>query len=448
MGLVVVVSILYVPLSLRKPRKSARLLQARVQHYISAQLQRLAKFSRRSDKTLGGSRPQRHPGYNLDPEDIFPTFLQAESGDPRRQVQLFDDLLERDGTVRNLFDQRASAVSGKPWEVQAASEDEDDQAAAAVLADAVGRMDGFEEMLAHQLTFLRYGWAADELEWRVVDGSIEPVAAFPVHADQFRLATEWVRPNGASVDELLLVTDEAPLGERLRPWQWVVTEVGGSLPLARRGLMRTATWYIMFRLFTTRDWAVFANRFGIPLVVAEIEEFTDQDARFVAEQIVANIGSDSGAVVSSDVKINMKDGAGVSGGGRAAVHGDLAAYCIAECSRLIYGATLANDNGQSGGASFALGSVHGSVRYENVVADAKLLQTTFLRCISRPFMAFNELPGRAPLLKIHISQELNPGVIVDVAEKAMGMGLSVSRRQLRNRLHLAKPQGPEDELSR
>ena len=56
-----------------------------------------------------------HPGYGLEPDEVFPAFLAAEHGDPRRQVALFDDLLERDATTRNLFEQRIFAVSGMPW---------------------------------------------------------------------------------------------------------------------------------------------------------------------------------------------------------------------------------------------------------------------------------------------------------------------------------------------
>ena len=103
----------------------------------------------------------------------IPAFVAAEQGDPRRQAALFDDLLERDATTRNLFEQRTFAVSGMPWVIQAGGDDPADEAAAATLNESIRRLPGFGEFIEHQLSFNAYGYAASELAWCYRHGRVD-----------------------------------------------------------------------------------------------------------------------------------------------------------------------------------------------------------------------------------------------------------------------------------
>jgi phage gp29-like protein len=55
-------------------------------------------------------------------------------------------------------------------------------------------------------------------------------------------------------------------------------------------------------------------------------------------------------------------------------------HCNAEMSKLVNGSTLTNDSTGSGGASYALGSVHDGVRLEAVQYDAETTSAARRRC--------------------------------------------------------------------
>lgn len=384
-----------------------------------------------------------HPGYGLEPDDLFPIFVHAEHGDPRRQCQLFDDLLERDATTRNLFEQRAGAVAGKPWVIQAGGNEPEDADAAAALAESVGRIPDFVGFLEHQLSHNRYAYAASELDWTHRHGRIEIARIENVHADAFCIATPINTPGQSRPGELLLCTDTAPIGEPLAPGKWAVSTRPGSMNLARRGLMRTCAWYCMFKLFAVKDWAVYAARFGIPLVIGKIDDFADQESKRIAEEIVARIGDDGGAVMPSDFVLDIHDGGRKSN--KSDVHGGLIMFCNAENSKAVYGSTLSNDNGQSGGASYALGTTHAGVRWENVIRDAVFLQEMFRRDIAIPYMHYNNLPGAAPVLRMQVAQSLSPEQIAKVADYLVNrLGMPISEQQLRHMLGFREPLNDDD----
>lgn len=388
-----------------------------------------------------------HPGYGLEPDEVFPAFLAAEQGDPRRQVALFDDLLERDATTRNLFEQRIFAVSGMPWVIQAGGDDPADEAAAAALEESIRRIPGFGDFIEHQLSFNAYGYAASELAWCHRNGRVEIEHIANVHADRFRIATPYHAPGASRPGDLLIVTDRAPMGESLRPGKWIICQRPGSMPVARRGLMRTCAWYSMFKLFAVKTWVVYAERFGIPLTLAKIGDWDDEETKRIAREIVARIGDDGGAVVSDSVEVDIKDGGRKSGSGHSDVHGGLIAFCNAENSRAVYGVTLANDNGQGGGASFALGTTHAGIRWENIIRDAILFQHVFEHQIAIPYMHFNGLPGRPPIFRMQVAQSLSPEQIARVADDLVNkLGMDVSAQQLRHMLGFRAPLNSTDSV--
>ena len=386
-----------------------------------------------------------HPGYGLEPDDVFPAFIAAEQGDPRRQVALFDDLRERDATARNLFEQRIFAVSGMPWVIQAGGDDAADEAAAAALNESVRRIPGFGDFIEHQLSFNAYGYAASELAWCYRDGLVEIDYIANVHADRFRIATPHNAPGASRPGDLLIVTDSTPMGEPLRPGKWVISQRPGSMPLARRGLMRTCAWYCMFKLFAIKTWVAYAERFGIPLTLAKIGDWDDEETKRIAREIVARIGDDGGAVVTDSVGVEIHDGGRKTD--KSDVHGGLIAFCNAENSRAVYGVTLANDNGQGGGASFALGTTHAGIRWENVIRDASLFQHVFEHQIALPFMHFNGMPGKPPIFRMQVAQSLSPEQIVRVADSLVNkLGMDVSAQQLRHMLGFRAPLNDKDSV--
>jgi phage gp29-like protein len=379
-------------------------------------------------------RLQQHPGFGATPERVVQIFRTAERGFPKEQCDLFDDLVENDGHLRNLFEQRSQAVAGKPWVIQAGGPMAADQEAARALKDTLRSIPQLTEFFEHQLSFNLYGWAASEIDWERREGKVVPTGFVNVPARRFRFG---------ETGELRLLNDELDLeGEALWPGKWVVTRRRATMT-ARAGLMRTATWFALFKRLATRDWVVFAEKFGIPLVWAEYDEGLDDQAKHVAEEIVESIGEDGQAVVAKGVEVHIE--AAARDGHAEGIHGHLVAYCNREMSKLVNGSTLANDNGDSGGASYALGNVHDHVRFDNVVFDAERLAESFRDQVSLPFVRYNGLDAAPPLLKVQVVKELDPLVRAQVASILTNeLGIAVSQEQMRQELGFMEPANEAD----
>jgi phage gp29-like protein len=398
-----------------------------------------------------------HPGYAITPQGILATFRLAESGDPQRQCDLIDDLIENDGHLRNLFEQREQSVAGKPWVVQAGGPSDDESTASTVLGWALRRLP-MVEIMKHLLTVNRYGWAAVEIDWGLVliDGTgnpavdgkrwIVPVWMTIVPARRFKINASSTTPGG--INELRIFTDATrQAGEPLEPGKWLVLKRSNTW-LARAGLMRTCAWYAMAKRMGFRDWLVYAQRFGLPLPTVKYKaEDADDDEIAVAEQIVKKIGSDGGAVIPDSLELEFHEAAQTTSENSKS-HGGLIAHCNAEMSKTVNGSTLANDNAGSGGASYALGEVHATVRWDNVLFDAELFQEGMRTQVAEPMMHFNALRGAAPLTKVQVVRDLDPKVRGEIADTMQNkLGITVSKSQMRQELGFREPSGTDDEAA-
>lgn len=378
-----------------------------------------------------------HPGYNATPGSILAAYAMAEQGYPQTQCDLFDDRIEIDCHLRNLFEQREQAVSGKPMVVAHDGTTGDSELAAEVLSWAVSGllMDGAR----HQLKFNRHGFACGEIDWdiRYYQGRPYTVPVWLADVPPRRFAIDPL------TDELRLLTEaERTKGESLAPAKWWITRRERNR-VARSGLMRTATWPSLWKSQATRDWVIRCEKYGLPLLLVKYGELSDDQAKDVAHEIIARFGDDGGAAVPDKINVEVKDSSAADSSG---THGGMIAHANRELSKLINGSTLANDSSDAGGASYALGDIHNEVRWEAVVWDALMLHRSFATCIAEPFLRFNRFATdtKAPVLQIQVVRDLDPTDLVGLAEKLRGLGVAVSVSQLRLLTGLRAPDNLAD----
>lgn len=379
-----------------------------------------------------------HPGYGLTPQQALSNYALAELGWPQLQNDMFDDVVESDAHLRNLLEQRENAVAGKPVSIAADGAEGESELAAEVLAWAIKRLP-FMDALQEQLKFNRYGYAATEIDWDLVEykGRLftVPVWFASVPARRFRIDT--------LTDQLKILTaDTQLLGEPLAAGKWWVTR-RAPIRLARSGLMRTALWPALWKRFATRDWVIRCEKFGLPLLLVKYAQSTDEQAKDVAEEIIERFGDDGGAAVPQEIQVEVKEsGAGDSAG----THGGMISHCNTEMSKLVNGSTLANDASDTGSASYALGDIHNEVRWEAVVWDALKIHTSFACGVAEAFLRFNAFAAetRPPVLEIQVVRDLDPTDLINMAEKLQSMGIPVSVSQLRRLTGMRAPIGEDD----
>lgn len=385
-----------------------------------------------------------HPGYGATPQSMLAAFREAEAGYPRQQCNLIDDLIEVDAHARSLFEKREEAVAGKPSTTQAGASDEASKQVARFARFALGRICNLLAAHEHLLTFNRYGYAGAELTWGLLEFEgrswIGPVAITIVPARRFRIVSPAIktmlaaRGEQAELDDLRIFCDASrPEGDALIPGKWIVLRRRGDL--ARAGLMRTGAWNCMAKRFGFRDWIVLSQKYGIPIPITTYKTQggeADDEAKNVAIEIVKKIGTDGGAAVPDTITLQFHKAFEGDAGGK--LQGSLIAYANRENSKLVNGSTLANDNGDSGGASYALGDIHDGVRWEAVLLDAVRLALAIQTQVYEPMMAFNGLAGGAatPVHHIQVVRDLTPKALVDIANVLTNeLGVKVSTEQLR-----------------
>jgi phage gp29-like protein len=372
------------------------------------------------------------PGYQLTPQRLWQMYRAAECGNPAQQCDTFEDILENDGHLRGQYESRLSSVAFRPWIIMPGAGDEKSIAAAAALMRALRRCN----MLAarwHMMDALGHGWSGLNNVWRFVEATGVVVPSQFLCAPHRRFIV-----NESGNGELRFLTErEAANGVALLRGEWVIAR-RMHRKVVRAGLFRTTGWWTLFKRMSITDWIVFAEKFGIPLVLGYYQDRASPESRAALAQAVEDIGTDGQAVLSELTKIVIENGA-TRFGDVGNLHPAVAMRCDAEISKVITGATLNVETGGPG--SFALGKVHESRATSLSFADALWLQETFYEQLCVPFIEYNPRFAGAepPLLSIRVQPEMSPEIQVKVYQTLQAMGLAIEDEQMREQFGLRPP---------
>lgn len=377
-----------------------------------------------------------HPGQGLTPRRITAIYQSAERGWPQEQCDLFDDVIESDAHLRSQLESRVSAVAGKEWIVQAGGDSAADISAAKAFEAALRAVPNFPETLEHLLTSNWYGYAAAEVVWELKDimgdGNLLVAPVWFAHTPPRR----FVFDDG---DTPRILTAEKHLeGEALEPGRWVFARRRHRIS-AMAGLMRTATWWSLFKRMAVRDWVILAERFGLPYVTGEYADDMPEKEKDILRKAVASIGKDGFACFSATGKIVIH--ALADGGKSGDIHGSMTSLCNSEMSKLVSGATLGSDTGGPG--SFALGKVHQDRGFDLTVGDAAFVSRVIEQQLGAAFVHFNGMAARPPKIKFHLVRpDVNPEVRMRIfASAANLLGLEIDADQIREEFQIKPVSG-------
>lgn len=406
--------------AVRKPTSTQTL--AGSSRISDSQVTQLERSYARTQHGLGTGNNVRHEGWDLTPERIVAAYDAAERGNPSLQFDIFDDCVERDLTLGGLVESRADALAGKHVEVQAGAPDADSMRTAEIFRDEVwDRIDWQDLIRHHQYSSNLYGFAASEIDW-AYDRELRRIVMrghWHARPRDFYIATTYFRRvDGADADELLIRTEPSDFtGERLIPGKWVLTKRMDSVPIARAGIGRGSVWWSHIKMVGVGDWLIFIKRFGLPFVLAKIQDWTSTAERSLAETILRRIGDDGGAIVplNSKIDVEFKDGAQGSRNANGDLHARLASMANTEMAKRWNGAALASESGD-GASSYALAKEHGGIRFEFIQADAKRISQSIERQLIEPWQRLNGLPGTAPKIRFHLVRIADPAAYAATAD--------------------------------
>ncbi len=330
-----------------------------------------------------------YPSRGLTPERLAQIFREADTGEVRRQAELFEEMEEKDAHLSSVLQTRKLAVAGLEWEVVAASREKADESIAAFIKEALFWTENFDGARIDLLDAVGKGFSASEIMWEVAEGKVWVKDLRWRHQKLFTFIEQpGSSTEGASTPRLL--TDAAPVyGEELPANKFVVHRAQSRSGIApRAGILRPCAYMYLFKNYTLKDWVVFNERYAMPMRVGKFGPGTSEADRKVLKSAVFNLGTDAAAVISDSTVIELLEQTGKRAS--ADVFQRLTEFCDRAVSKAVLGHT-----GSAEATPGRLGSENEAreVRQDLLEADAKALAKTITMQLIRPLVEFNFGPG-------------------------------------------------------
>lgn len=372
----------------------------------------------------------RHPARGLTPAKLHALMTAGEQGDIADQIDLADDMEERDGHIYAELDKRKGAVASLEWSVvepERASAQE--KKLTEQLREWVGAIDDFEDLVRGMMDAVLKGFANHELVWELQGGVRVPRISFRPQ--------RWFTVDRATRNELRLRTQGAADGVPLQPVSWIshIHKTRNGY-LARGGLVRVLAWPYLFKNFATRDLAEFLEIYGIPLRLGRYPSGASDDEKRKLLQAVIEIGHNAAGIVPQSMAIEFQSAAQ----GQDSPFGSMIDRMDAVESKAILGQTLTASEGKNG--TQALGNVHNEVRMDIRNSDARQVEATLTRQLLWPLAALNFAgadPRRCPRFVFDTAEAEDLAEYATHLPKLVKMGLRVGVKYVQDKLRIPEP---------
>jgi phage gp29-like protein len=374
-----------------------------------------------------------HPAAGLTPRRLAYLLRDSIEGAPERYLELAEDMEERDLHYSGVLSIRKRQVANLEITVEAAGDDADSKADADLVREVIAR-DQFQDELVDILDAIGKGYSATEIIWDTSEGQWLPRELCFRDPRFF----EFDRND----PEALLLRGDAG-AEPLKPYGWIIhrAKVKSGLTI-RGGIARAVAWTFLFKSFTIKDWAVFAEAYGQPLRVGKFDPGASQKDKDILLEAVSNIGTDYAAIIPQAMTIEFVQ-ANISGSHE--LYEKRADWLDRQVSKVVLGATGAVDAPTGGG--YASSKVHDGLRADIEDADARQLAATLNRDLVRPLIELNRGPRKKyPKLKIGRPDEEDVAAIVNNVAKLVPLGLKVGMSTMRDKIGIPEPAADEELL--
>lgn len=372
----------------------------------------------------------RHPSRGLTPAKLATLLQTAERGDITAQVELADDIEERDGHVYAELGKRKGAVASLAWDVHAPEKPSaDEQRMADEVRTWLRGLPEFADVVLGMMDAVLKGYAMHELVWEP-DATLgakrlaprftfQPQRMFTVSADRRALMLRSLRSTDAPAGSGL----PPVLAEPLAPFAWLAhVHESRSGYLTRNGLVRVLCWPYLFKNFSVRDLAEFLEIFGLPVRLGRYPAGASDKEKATLLQAVVSIGHNAAGIIPAGMSIDFMEAAKGTEGPFVAMWDRMEAIE----SKVVLGQTLTAGEGRNG--TQALGTVHNEVRMDIRNADARQVEKTLNAQLVRAYCLLNFAgadPRRLPRLAFDTSDAEDLTEYADSLPKLAASGLRI-----------------------
>ncbi|MBM4293377.1 MAG: DUF935 domain-containing protein [Deltaproteobacteria bacterium] len=376
-----------------------------------------------------------YPSVGLTPSRLAEIFRDADQGYVQRQMELFEEMEEKDAHLAALLQTRKMAVLSLDYEVLPYAKTPEDERVADLAGEMLYRIPGLEAAFLDLLDAIGKGFAFSEILWEVTGGRAWVADLRWIHQKRVIFGEDG-RPR-------LLAGIGDWRGEEPPPWKVVYHryKARSGYP-SRAGVLRVVGWMYLLKNYSLKDWAAFNEVFGMPLRLGKYDPLASPADREALFQAIRNLGSDAAGVISKTTEIEFVQAASRFG---VNPYQAMAEFCNREMSKAVLGQTLTTDTAGATG-TYAAARVHAQVRRDLVEADAQALSATLREQLLRPLVGFNFGWDRPiPWLRFKFEEEQDLKTLSEVYLNLAEMGMPLAVEHVAERFGLPAP-GRDAEL--
>ena len=317
-----------------------------------------------------------YPSNGLTPVKLAEILREADAGDVLRQMELFEEMEEKDPHLFSQLQTRKNAVTGLDFEVIPFGDEPLDKEIADFIEEQLNGIESFEDVENDLLDAIGKGFAVSEILWGYDEGHVVVQDIKTRHQKRFFWDT--------LDDSFKVRTKDVPEGILLPANKFIVHRYKArSGHTSRAGILRVVAWMYLFKNYDLKDWVSFAEIYGLPLRLGKYAPGASDSDKAALMRALIQIGSDAAGIIPDGTSIDFITTEKTSS---SDLYERLARYCDEQISKAILGQTLTSD---SGGGSYAQSKTHNDVRHDLTVADCKALASTLRRDLIRPLCIFN-----------------------------------------------------------
>jgi phage gp29-like protein len=375
-----------------------------------------------------------YPSTGLTPARLSQVFREADQGDVFRQMELFEEMEEKDAHLAAILQTRKLAVLSKDYEVLPYAQTPEDEGIAQFVGEVIYGIPDLEGAFLDLLDAVGKGFALSEIIWEVADGK--------ARVTELR----WVPQKKVTFVEDLkprLLTPEASW-QGVEPPAWKVIYhryKARSGHATRAGVLRVVGWMYLLKNYALKDWAAFNEVFGMPLRLGKYDPGASPADREALIQAIRNLGADAAGVISKSTEIEFV--AAIPRQTGANPYQMMAEFCNREMSKAVLGQTLTTDTAGATG-TYSAARVHAQVRRDLVEADAQALATTLREQLLRPLVGFNfgwDKP--VPWFRFKYEEEEDLKTLSEVYRNLAALGVPLSLEHLGERFGIPLSETPK-----
>ena len=372
-----------------------------------------------------------YPSNGLTPIRLAQIFREADAGDVMRQMELFEEMEEKDPHLFSQLQTRKNAVTGLDFEVIPFSDDESDKQIAEFVKEQIDSFENFEDVFMDLLDAIGKGISVSEIIWGYDEG-------FTIVKD-----IKWRHPKRFlwnNDDIFKVTTKEHPTGTELPMNKFIVHRYKArSGHPARAGVLRVIAWMYLFKNYDLKDWVSFCEVFGMPLRLGKYNPSASEADKEALMRALVQIGTDAAGIIPDGTEIEFKES---NKSTSINVYESLARYCDEQISKAVLGQTLTSDSG----GSHAQSKTHNEVRHDLTIADCKALAATLRRDLIQPLVYFNfGEDRRIPYLRFDVEESEDLKEAVEIYDTLIcNIGLKVPTSHLYKKFSIPKPEADDE----